>query len=92
MTTDEFVKKVAANIGIISDDPDVLAQVGIRALGVIGYINGGGGNVTIETITDYELLCVSLGTADILVQKLPQYSPGFMAMAMQLQLGGGKNG
>lgn len=86
MTEQQFVKKVAQNIGILTDDVDVLAQVKARALGVVAYINNGGGNVQIATASEYEMLCVSLGVADILIQKMPEYSPGFIAMANQLQL------
>lgn len=89
MTEQEFVKRIARNIGILSEDADVLEQVKIRAMGVIGYINNGGGCVSIDTVNDYELLCISLGVADILIQKMPEYSPGFVAMATQIQLKGG---
>lgn len=86
MTEAELVERVAKTIGILTDDDDVLEQVKMRMYGTIGYINGGGGHLNISELSDYEILCISLGVADLLVQKLPDYSPGFAAMASQLML------
>lgn len=88
MTKAEFIKRVALNTGYTTDNENVLATVETRAMGVMEFINKGGGRLSIETLTDYEILCISLGVADMLNQQGAEYSPGFIAMSQQLQLSG----
>lgn len=90
MTEKEFIKSVAVNIGVLTDNEDILHQIGTRAKGVMEFMNGGGADITLENITDHELLCIALGTSDMLNQIDAKYSEGFLSMAAQIQLRGKK--
>lgn len=87
MTIDRLIEEVKAAIGIVSDDTDIDNQIRIRIYAVIQYINRGGANLNIETLTEYEIFCIARGVDDMLNQN-GNYSEGFVAMASQIQLGG----
>lgn len=89
MTEREFLEEVKIAAGIITDDPDVNNQLRIKSLAVMHYINHGGGNITLENATEYEIQCIALGVNDLLNQNGCEYSEGFKAMASQIQLRGG---
>lgn len=91
MTENEFLEGVRTAAGIITDDSDVLNQLRIKTLAVMHYINHGGGNITIENATEYEIQAIALGVNDLLNQNGCEFSEGFEAMASQIQLGGGRN-
>ena len=92
MTEERFLELVRAAAGIITDDDDVITQLRIKTLAVMHYINRGGGNISPETATEYEIQAIALGVNDLLNQNGCEYSEGFKAMAAQIQLGGGLNG
>ena len=92
MTEERFLELVRAAAGIITDDDDVITQLRIKTLAVMHYINRGGGNISPETATEYEIQAIALGVNDLLNQNGCEYSEGFKAMAEQIQLGGDSNG
>ena len=92
MTEERFLELVRAAAGIITDDDDVITQLRIKTLAVMHYINRGGGNISPETATEYEIQSIALGVNDLLNQNGCEYSEGFKAMAAKIQLGGGMNG
>ena len=57
----------------------------------MNYINNGGGNITPENATEYEIQAIALGVNDLLNQNGGGFSEGFKAMAAQIQLRGGEN-
>lgn len=89
MTEREFLEEIKSAAGIITDDPDINNQLRIKSLAVMHYINNGGGNITLENATEYEIQCIALGVNDLLNQNGCEYSEGFKAMASQIQLRGG---
>ena len=91
MTAERIVEGVKESLGIISDDTDVNNQIRGKAIAVMHYINNGGGNITPENATEYEIECIARGVNDLLNQNGGGFSPGFEAMAAQIQLRGGEN-
>lgn len=91
MTENEFFEKVRIAAGIITDDSDVTNQLKIKTIAVMHYINNGGGNITPENATEYEIQAIALGVNDLLNQNGSEFSEGFKAMAAQIQLRGGEN-
>lgn len=91
MTAERIVEGVKESLGIISDDTDVNNQIRGKAIAVMNYINNGGGNITPENATEYEIEAIALGVNDLLNQNGGGFSEGFKAMAAQIQLRGGEN-
>lgn len=91
MTEREFLEEIKSAAGIITDDPDINNQLRIKSLAVMHYINNGGGNITLENATEYEIQAIALGVNDLLNQNGSEFSKGFKAMAAQIQLRGGEN-
>ena len=91
MTEEDFLREVRSAAGIITEDNDVINQLRIKALAVMRYINNGGGNITPENATEYEIQAIALGVNDLLNQNGSEFSEGFKAMAAQIQLRGGEN-
>ena len=91
MTAERIVEGVKESLGIISDDTDINNQIRGKAIAVMNYINNGGGNITPENATEYEILAIALGVNDLLNQNGSEFSEGFKAMAAQIQLRGGEN-
>ena len=91
MTENEFFEKVRIAAGIITDDSDVTNQLKIKTIAVMHYINHGGGNISPENATEYEIQSIALGVNDLLNQNGSEFSKGFKAMAEQIQLRGGEN-
>ena len=91
MTAERIVEGVKEFLGIISDDTDINNQIRGKAIAVMNYINNGGGNITPENATEYEIECIARGVNDLLNQNGGGFSPGFEAMAAQIQLRGGEN-
>lgn len=86
MTAEELTEKVKDAMGILTDDADTNNQLRIKALAVMRYINNGGGAVTLDNASEYEIQCIALGVNDLLNQNGTEFSEGFKAMASQLQL------
>ena len=91
MTAERIVEGVKESLGIISDDTDVNNQIRGKAIAVMNYINNGGGNITPENATEYEIEAIARGVNDLLNQNGSGFSKGFEAMAAQIQLRGGEN-
>ena len=91
MTAERIVEGVKESLGIISDDTDINNQIRGKAIDVMNYINNGGGNITPENATEYEIQAIALGVNDLLNQNGSEFSEGFKAMAAQIQLRGGEN-
>ena len=91
MTAERIVEGVKKFLGIISDDTDVNNQIRGKAIAVMNYINNGGGNITLENATEYEIATIAIGVNDLLNQNGGGFSDGFEAMAQQIQLRGGEN-
>ena len=91
MTAERIVEGVKESLGIISDDTDVNNQIRGKAIAVMNYINNGGGNITPENVTEYEIGAIALGVKDLLNQNGDGFSKGFETMAQQIQLRGGEN-
>ena len=91
MTENEVFEKVRIAAGIITDDSDVTNQLKIKTIAVMHYINHGGGNISPENATEYEIQAIALGVNDLLNQNGSEFSEGFKAMAAQIQLRGGEN-
>ena len=91
MTEEDFLREVRSAAGIITEDNDVINQLRIKTLAVMRYINNGGGNITPENATEYEIQAIALGVNDLLNQNGSEFSEGFKAMAAQIQLRGGEN-
>ncbi|MBS7389816.1 MAG: hypothetical protein KIG33_05715 [Oscillospiraceae bacterium] len=89
MTEEDFLREVRSAAGIITEDNDVINQLRIKALAVMRYINNGGGNITPENATEYEIQTIANGVNDLLNQNGGGFSEGFEAMAQQIQLRGG---
>lgn len=89
MTEEDFLREVRSAAGIITEDNDVINQLRIKTLAVMRYINNGGGNITPENATEYEIQTIANGVNDLLNQNGGGFSPGFEAMAAQIQLRGG---
>ena len=91
MTAERIVEGVKESLGIISDDTDINNQIRGKAIAVMNYINNGGGNITSENATEYEIQAIALGVNDLLNQNGSEFSEGLKAMAAQIQLRGGEN-
>ena len=91
MTAERIVEGVKESLGIISDDTDINNQIRGKAIAVMNYINNGGGNITFENATEYEIATIAIGVNDLLNQNGGGFSEGFEAMAQQIQLRGGEN-
>ena len=91
MTAERIVEGVKKSLGIISDDTDINNQIRGKAIAVMNYINNGGGNITPENATEYEIEAIARGVNDLLNQNGGGFSKGFEAMAAQIQLRGGEN-
>ena len=91
MTEEDFLREVRSAAGIITEDNDIINQLRIKTLAVMHYINNGGGNITPENATEYEIQAIALGVNDLLNQNGSEFSEGFKAMAAQIQLRGGEN-
>ena len=91
MTAERIVEGVKKILGIISDDTDVNNQIRGKAIAVMNYINNGGGNITLENATEYEIATIAIGVNDLLNQNGGGFSDGFEAMAQQIQLRGEEN-
>ena len=91
MTAERIVEGVKESLGIISDATALNNQIGGKAIALMHYINNGGGNITPENATEYEIQAIALGVNDLLNQNGSEFSEGFKAMTAQIQLRGGEN-
>ena len=88
MTEERFIELVGVAADINIDDNDLYNKVKLNAFAVMEHINRGGGNITLENVTEYEIKTIALGVNDLLNVNDPKYSQGFYSMAQQIQLGG----
>lgn len=82
---DTLIKCVMTDLGIISEDEDVIRSIGQKVKAVKIYLINGGAKIE-EDLDDEVISCISIGVNDLLNNKAGEtkFSPAFNMLAMQL--------
>lgn len=82
---EELIKSVMSDLGIMSEDEEVVRSISQKVKAVKRYLINGGAKI--EESYDYEVIsCISIGVNDLLNNKSGEtkFSPAFNILAMQI--------
>lgn len=82
---EELIKSVMSDLGIMSEDEEVVRSIGQKVKAVKRYLINGGAKID-ERYDDEVISCISIGVNDLLNNKSGEtkFSPAFNILAMQI--------